>query len=286
MRSRSIDSIVKEVGGLAAQGFNEMNLVAQDSTAYGTDTKAGNLAALLRALDAAQPNVWHRLMYAYPVGVDAELLNTILELPSVCNYIDIPLQHSSEAVLKSMQRPLGKFSPRKIVEFMKATAPKIDIRTTFIVGYPGETEQDVADLEHFISQGYFTNVGVFCYSPEPGTPAAEMAGQVPQKERTARRKALMAAQQQVVKRQLKALVGSTMPVLVEGPHPESDLLLQARTQFQAPEVDGTIMVNDVAHELTLNSVVTKGFGMVKITGVKGYDLVGTLTELNRVEEAA
>ena len=167
---------------------------------------------------------------------------------------------------------------------MKATAPQIDIRTTFIVGYPGETEADVADLEDFISQGYFTNVGVFCYSPEPGTPAADMPDQVPQRERNARRKRLMAAQQKVVKRQLKELVGARIPVIVEGPHAESDLLLQGRTQFQAPEVDGTIMINDVAPEI--NSIVTKGFGVVEITEVKGYDLVGTLIQLNQAKEAA
>ncbi len=284
MRSRSIDSIAKEVFELGQQGISEINLVAQDLTSFGTDTKNGNLSALLRALQAAAPNMWHRLLYAYPIGVDEELLKTIVELPSVCNYIDIPLQHSSTNVLKSMQRPLGKFSPRKITEFIKNTTPQIDIRTTFIVGYPGETEEDIADLENFVTEGLFTNVGVFCYSPEPGTPAAEMPNQVPQRERNARKKRIMLAQQKVVKAQLKNMVGRIMPVLVEGPHPESELLLQGRTQFQAPEVDGTVMINDVSPEI--KSLVTKGFGMVKITESKGYDLVGTLTELSSSKEAA
>lgn len=280
MRSRSIDSIVREVVSLGAQGVKEVNLIAQDLTSYGKDIQGGDLSALLRALDSTHAVPWIRLLYAYPVGVTEELLRTVVELPSVVDYLDIPLQHVSEALLRTMKRPLGKLSPRALVEFIKEKAPGIRLRTTFIVGFPGEREEDVAELEAFIAQGTFSSVGIFTYSPEPGTPAHDMPDQIPEKERKRRRDRLMRAQQAVVTRQLGELLGTTQEVLIEGTHEDTDLLLAGRARFQAPEVDGTIIINDAKDSsgvpVELTSVPVGQIVHVELSEIAGYDLVGTL----------
>ncbi len=280
MRSRSLASVVREVQSLGAQGVREVNLVAQDLTAYGEDQKGSSIVDLLKALDQTHAVDWIRLLYAYPLGVTDELLRTIVELPSVCNYLDIPLQHASERVLREMRRPLGKFAPRKLVDFIHRTAPAIHVRTTFIVGFPGETEADVDELESLIREGDFSHVGIFTYSAEQGTPAHDMAQQIPQKVKDERRDRLMLAQQEVMEQRLQRFIGERLQVLVEGPHEESDLLLAGRTAFQAPEVDGSVIINDVsreAGELASGSLVD-----VEITEVAGYDLVGTAHPTARV----
>jgi ribosomal protein S12 methylthiotransferase len=274
MRSRSIDSIVREVEALGAQGVREINLVAQDLTAYGTDGDKGQLVELLRRLDQAQAAQWIRLLYAYPVGVDDELLAAITELPSVCKYLDVPLQHASEAVLKNMKRPIGRFGSRRFVEYVRSQAPDIKLRTTFIVGFPGETEADIAELEKFVSEGHFESVGVFTYSPEQGTAAYDMKDQISEKEKRARRDRVMLAQQKVRISRNQEYIGQELEVLVEGPHEETDMLLSGRTRFQAPEVDGSILINDV--EEHVGEVTAGHIGRVRITEVSGYDLVGTL----------
>lgn len=279
MRSRSIESIVREVQALGAQGVKEINLVAQDLTAFGTDIDAGGtgatrLAALLRALDAAKAVSWIRLLYAYPVGVDDELLDTIVSLPTVCDYLDVPLQHASERVLKAMKRPIGRFGSRRFVEYVRSRAPQIKLRTTFIVGFPGETEEDVAELEKFVAEGHFENVGVFAYSPEQGTAAFEMGDQISEKEKRIRLDRIMLAQQRVRIARNEEYIGQELEVVVEGPHEETDLILSGRTRFQAPEVDGSILINDIDESL---GVVASGhLGRVEITEVSGYDLVGRL----------
>lgn len=276
MRSRSIDSVVREVAALGVQGVKEINLVAQDLTSYGKDHKNGDLAELLRRLDSDGTVPWVRLLYAYPIGIDARLLDAITESRSVCDYLDLPLQHASERMLKSMQRPVGRYSPRSIVEFIRGHAPQIKLRTTFIVGFPGETEDDVAELEDFIAAGHFSSVGIFTYSPEPGTPAHDMPGQLEGAVKDARRERLMLAQQRVNDDHLQSLVGSTVEVLVEGEHEETDLLLSGRTRFQAPEVDGTVIINDIEGGADSASVKPGTIGLVEITETAGYDLVGTL----------
>ncbi len=273
MRSRPVDSIVREVKALGAQGVKEINLVAQDLTSFGSD-RGERLVDLLRELERAAAAPWVRLLYAYPVGVDDELLSAIVELPSVCNYLDVPLQHASEGVLKAMKRPVGRFGSRRFVEFVRSAAPEIRLRTTFIVGFPGETEKDVQDLEKLVSEGHFESVGVFTYSPEQGTPAAQMAEQVPEKEKRARRDRIMLAQQKVRVARNADYIGKQLDVLVEGPHEETEMLLSARTRFQAPEVDGAVLVNDVAEGI--GEVAAGHLGKVEITDVSGYDLVGTL----------
>jgi ribosomal protein S12 methylthiotransferase len=274
MRSRSIESIVREVQALGAQGVKEINLVAQDLTAFGTDRGNEKLVDLLRAIDAARAVSWARLLYAYPVGVDDELLHAIQDLPVVCDYLDVPLQHASEDVLKAMKRPIGRFGSRRFVEYVRATAPKIRLRTTFIVGFPGETERDIAELEKFVAEGHFESVGVFTYSPEQGTAAFEMKDQIPEKEKRARRDRVMLAQQKVRIARNQEYIGTELDVLVEGPHEETEMLLSGRTRFQAPEVDGNVLINDVVEGL--GEIPTGHLGRVEITEVSGYDLVGRL----------
>jgi ribosomal protein S12 methylthiotransferase len=274
MRSRSIDSITKEVSALAAQGVKEINLVAQDLTAFGTDTNTGRLVDLLRALDEAKAAPWIRLLYAYPVGVDDELLDAITNLSSICTYLDVPLQHASEDVLKAMKRPIGRYGSRRFVEYVRSKAPSIKLRTTFIVGFPGETEEDIKQLEDFVAEGHFESVGVFTYSPEQGTAAFDMDDQISEKEKRVRRDRVMLAQQKVRIAKNEEYIGQEIEVLVEGPHEETDMLLSARTRFQAPEVDGTVLINDVVEGL--GEIQAGHLGRVKITEVSGYDLVGTL----------
>lgn len=272
MRSRELDSVLREVENLAERGVREINLVGQDLTAYGQDRKAANLAVLLQEIDGLKVMDWVRLLYTYPLGINGELLDAVGGLKSVCNYIDLPLQHSSEAVLKRMKRPLGKFSPRKLVPFMRDRQPGIHLRTTFIVGFPGETEEDITDLERFILEGHFTSVGVFTYSPEPESPAAELDGAVAEEERHERRERLMLAQKAVNDDRMADFVGQELDVLLDGVHPESDMLLTGRTSFQAPEVDGTVIITDSEVE---QEVLRAGAMLrVEITETAGYDLVG------------
>jgi ribosomal protein S12 methylthiotransferase len=293
MRSRPIDSIIKEVNDLTLAGVKEVNLVAQDLTSYGTDRKTGeDLKGLLRRLGSETKMPWIRLLYSYPIGIDAELLKTIVSTPNICNYLDLPLQHASESVLKRMQRPIGKYSPRKIAELIRETTPEIALRTTFIVGFPGETEADVAELEKLVSDGFFSAVGVFTYSPEEGTPSADFEGQVPDAEKEERRKRIMLAQQRVVERRLAAMVGKRVEVLVEGVHEDTDLLLTGRTRQQAPDVDGTVIINDLMDqsgaplELSADAIPVGSLATVEITEVAGYDLVGTLVAPDRADAVA
>jgi ribosomal protein S12 methylthiotransferase len=173
-----------------------------------------------------------------------------------------------------MKRPIGRFGSRRFVEYVKATAPEIKLRTTFIVGFPGETEEDVAELERFVAEGHFESVGVFTYSPEQGTDAFEMGDQISEKEKRIRRDRIMLAQQKVRIERNAEYIGREMDVLVEGPHEETDMLLSGRIASQAPEVDGCILINDIVEGL--GDVVGGYFGRVEITEVSGYDLVGTL----------
>jgi ribosomal protein S12 methylthiotransferase len=279
MRSRTINSIVSEINNLGRNGVKEVNLVAQDLTSFGKDRSSSELTQLLRAIDASKAVDWVRLLYAYPIGVDEDLLRSIVELPSICNYLDMPLQHSSENVLKMMKRPIGRYAAKPIIEFIKKTTPEILLRTTFIVGFPGETEEDIKHLESFVSEGYFSSVGVFTYSREEGTPSYDMLNQVSEEEKQDRRERIMLAQQRVVEKNMADYLNKEIPVLIEGLHPESDDLIVARSYFQAPEVDGNVIINDIQHanqELNLEREVFGKILTAKITEVSGYDLIGSI----------
>jgi ribosomal protein S12 methylthiotransferase len=185
-----------------------------------------------------------------------------------------PTCQCSEDVLKAMKRPIGRYGSRRFVEYVRSKAPSIKLRTTFIVGFPGETEADIKQLEDFVAEGHFESVGVFTYSPEQGTTAFDMEDQVSEKEKRVRRDRIMLAQQKVRIAKNEEYIGQEIEVLVEGPHEETDMLLSGRTRFQAPEVDGTVLINDVVDGL--GEIQAGHLGRVKITEVSGYDLVGTL----------
>lgn len=296
-RSRAGASILAEIDQLLSSGVRELNLVAQDLTAFGTSqTGAGKtdnqpIVPLLESIDrliSQRSPAWVRLLYAYPLGITAELLGCFSRLENLCDYLDLPLQHSSEQVLKAMRRPLGKYSPRSLTEVILKHAPQLWLRTTFIVGFPGETEQDVEDLRDFIAEGHFGSVGVFEYSPEQGTPAFEMENQLPEAEKSARREYLMQAQREVVDKRLREYHGRKFEVLIEGLHEETDMLLTGRTRFQAPEVDGIVLINDINPDVETQlagsaaaEALCGQVAEVTITDSAGYDLVGSVTAIRQ-----
>ncbi|MCB0358073.1 MAG: 30S ribosomal protein S12 methylthiotransferase RimO [Bdellovibrionales bacterium] len=281
-RSRQPASIVTEVRELLASGVREINLVAQDLTAYGSDF-AGNrgihsqLSHLLASLDTCSEvdAYWLRLLYAYPIHTNEQLLNTIVDSTHICRYLDIPLQHISGPVLKRMRRPLGSAGTRRLIETIATRFPEIALRTTFIVGFPGEREEDVRELENFVREGYFTHVGVFTYSNEAEARAAAFDEQVPERERQIRRDRIMAAQQGVVADRLAGQIGQEVTVLIEGTHPESELLIQARSQTQGPEEDGLTIINDLGDYESTESLEGR-FATVLLTERAGYDVLATL----------
>ena len=244
-RSRRPEDIEREVRRLAAAGVREIVLVAQDSTRYGLDLgQRGALAPLLRRLGAIEGLHWIRVMYAYPATMTDEILEAIASEDRVVKYVDMPLQHASEAVLKRMKRPTGKGNLLGMVERVRRRVPGVSFRTTFIVGFPGETEDDFRQLTTFVERAEFDHLGVFTYSDEEGTAAFDLEGRVPAKVKKARQSELMRIQKRISLRRNKARVGSRVEVLVEGPHPETDLLLAGRLSSQAPEIDGAVLITD------------------------------------------
>ncbi len=289
-RSRPPESVIAEARALLSEGVRELNLVAQDLTDYGTDLSSDGkrrplLVELLRGLSAGSSvasEYWVRLLYAYPIGVTDELIKLVRDEPYIASYIDMPLQHISHPVLKSMRRPLGERGTRALIEQIRALAPDVALRTTFIAGFPGETEDDVEALANFIREGHFAHVGVFSYSQEKEAGSYTMADQIPSKERQARVKYLMEAQQELVLKRYADLVGKKLRVLVDGEHEESELLLAARAEWQAPETDGNVLITDVDESLLdaegdLDHASVRGkFVNVEVTGVAGYDLLAKL----------
>ena len=296
-RSRPADSVVAEAAELVGQGVKEINLVAQDLTSYGLDISASRpkrpaLIALLARFGelhrSTEIDFWIRLLYAYPIGVDEELVHQIVDSPVICNYLDLPLQHISNAVLKRMNRPLGERGTRAMIEKVRTLAPQIALRTTFIVGFPGETDADADALEQFVSEGHFAHVGVFNYSQEAEAKSYTFEEQVPEKISQSRRKRIMQAQQDVLEKRASDLIGKRIRILVEKYHDESDLLLTARAEWQAPETDGEIILNEVDDSLApaddsgFDAQPYLGrFAEAEITGVLGYDYTARLIGRSR-----
>ncbi len=277
-RSRSISSVVSEVNNLVEQGVKEVNLVAQDLTAYGNDFSGNRgvnseLSKLLRELEMIDKNYWVRLFYAYPVGITEELLETIQESKVVCNYLDMPLQHISGPVLKRMRRPLGEKGTRSLIEHMHKKAPEVALRTTFIVGFPGETNEDIEALANFIREEHFSHVGIFTYSDEEEADSFSYDGRVAETVKEERRDYLLSIQQEIVAKKMSSYVGKQEKVLVTGYHEESDLLLVGRTSWQGPEVDGEVIINDVPENKGKIENLIGQFCQVEFTELAGYDLV-------------
>ena len=244
-RSRPIDDLVGEARYLAAAGVRELNLIAQDLTHYGSDLRDGTeLSRLLRALCTVDGIEWIRLLYCYPHNVTDSLIEVMATERKILPYMDIPLQHVDDAMLLQMQRRTTSGITRDLLSRLRSAIPSIVIRTTFIVGFPGETDEAFGRLMDFCAEQRFERVGVFTYSSEEGTRAARFEDDIPAELKQARKDQLMAMQQEISADLLEELVGTEIDVLVEGVSEETDLLLQGRYTGQAPEVDGVTYINE------------------------------------------
>lgn len=273
-RSRRFESVVAEAERLARSGVREITLIGQDTTCYGEDLglKEG-LALLLEALETVEQLRWIRFLYAYPNKITGRLLDTIARYERTCSYIDVPLQHASPAVLKRMKRGGGAEVFLRSIEKIRCTIPGVTLRTSFIVGFPGETEQDFEELCQFVEAAEFDWLGVFGYSDEEGTAAHKLGKKLPQAEIEQRRQELMKLQRTVSRRKKQALVGRKFEVLLEGPSAETDLLWEGRTEMHAPEIDGKVYVSDFG---CYADVKPGEFRRCEITEAHDYDLVARL----------
>lgn len=279
-RSRRFESVVAEARRLAAEGARELVLIGQDTTCYGEDLGLTHgLAALLERLAAVAAESetlgWVRTLYFYPNKVKQPLLDAIAAHPQLCHYVDMPLQHASAAVLKRMKRGGSGDIFLKLLDRIRATIPGVALRTSFIVGFPGETEADFDELCAFVRAAEFDWMGVFAYSDETINQSVHLYGKVPPVEIERRRRTLMRLQQTISRRRRRAAVGKNLPVLVEGPSSETDLLWQGRLEGQAPEIDGKVLINDCAKGVVLRA---GEFATVEITAAQDYDLVGRVVE--------
>ena len=262
--------IVDECRDLAASGVREIILVAQDLGGYGRDRgDYPPLHSVLGEISRIEDIRWIRLMYVHPASLDEPLVAAMRDIPKVVPYIDLPVQHVSEPVLKAMGRSGGADAVRKAFHLLNEIYPEIWIRSTVMVGHPGENEKAFGELEEFIRQGHIDHLGVFAYSAEEGTRSASLGGKIPQEVKNARRDRIMEIQQGVSRRRLASLVGEKIPVLVEGYHPETDLLLAGRAPFQAPEVDGMVIITEGTPSFGT-------FSEVEITDTMEYDLIGRI----------
>jgi ribosomal protein S12 methylthiotransferase len=271
-RSRTPESLEAEVAALCARGVREVSLVAQDLTDYGSDLPGRpRLGPLVRRLARVPGLRWLRLHYAYPTEIDDDLLAAIAEEPTVCKYLDVPLQHVDDAVLKAMRRGHGARAARALVQRLRRAVPGITLRTTMLVGHPGETAAAFARLCDFVREAELDHLGVFSFSREEDTAAAALAGRVPARTAEQRRRALMRLQRPIAKARRRALLGREVEVLVEGPSEESDLLLRGRHAGQAPEIDGCVYLSlppDLKAPPAPGDFVT-----ARVTQAADYDLV-------------
>lgn len=271
MHSRPIVSVVREVKALTVVGVKEINLIAQDLSCYGRDLKDGtNLCKLLKELVKIDKIKWIRLFYLYPTYFTDELLDLITKEDKICKYVDIPLQHISDNVLQRMRRQDTAESIRLLLHKLKQAQPKITVRTTLMVGFPGETDSDFEELCEFIKEIRFDDLGAFMYSPQDGTPAAHMPNQVPESIKEERYHKLMAIQAKISEENDRALIGTTTEVLIEEILKDKKGFVQAkgRAIFQAPEVDGNIYVEGS------KDILPGDFIKVRITDGYAYDLIG------------
>jgi ribosomal protein S12 methylthiotransferase len=271
-RSRPLDALLAEAEKLVKGGVRELIIVSQDITRYGSDLPDGTtLAELIRRLAALENLKWIRLLYAYPDGISDELINLLQNEPKLCKYLDIPIQHISDNVLKRMKRRSSEEQIRTLIERLRREVPGITLRTSLIVGFPGETVDDFLNLTQFVEKAQFDRLGVFCYSKEEGTPAAEMPDQVSERVKRERHRKLMKTQARVSFRRNRALVGQIEHVIVEGYSEETELLLKGRTSRQAPDIDGQVYIT--SGNATIGDIVA-----CKITDSSDYDLVAEMLE--------
>ncbi len=267
-RSRPVDDVVAEAERLVSQGALELNLVSQDTIAYGRDLDGRpTLAALTRRLGDIPGLKWLRLHYLYPETLTDELVEVIAGHPKVVKYVDMPLQHASDAMLRRMKRGHGGARLRRVVETVRGKIPEVTFRTAFIVGHPGETEADFNELVDFVKWAEFDRVGVFRYSDEEGTGSETQGEKVAKKDSAARHRKLMAAQRPIARRRNRAMIGRRVEVLVDGGSEEHEFVLQGRHAGQAPDIDGVVYLSGGPAEP--GTMVT-----VTVTQSADYDLVG------------
>jgi ribosomal protein S12 methylthiotransferase len=269
-RSRPAESIVREAQMLAARGVRELLLISQDTTFYGIDRQErGALARLLRQLNAIDGLEWIRLLYLYPTTIDDETLAAMAECDKVCKYIDLPLQHASNPVLKRMKRPGTRRGYDALLTRIRTRVPDVALRTTFIVGFPGETSADVDELCEFVSDHGFDHVGVFTYSHEEGTSAYGLADDVPARTKTARRNRVMGLQKTLVGARQRGRVGQRTRIVVDGPAGDHDLVVKGRLMTQAPDIDAAVYLTDCDP----TSFRPGDFVDVEVVDARDYDLI-------------
>jgi ribosomal protein S12 methylthiotransferase len=269
-RSRSSDSILREARMLAAQGVKELLLISQDTTFYGNDRQErGALARLLRELNAVDGLAWIRLLYLYPTTIDDGTLAAMAECEKVCKYVDLPLQHASNPVLKRMRRPGTRQGYDALLARIRERVPGVALRTTFIVGFPGEVESDVDELCAFVRDQTFDHVGVFTYSHEDGTSAFHLPDDVPSRAKAARRARVMRLQKGLVRTRQQARIGQRARIVVDGPSSDHDLVLKGRLMTQAPDIDAVVYLT----ECDPSSFRAGDFTDVDIVDAREYDLI-------------
>ena len=257
---------------LASRGIKELLLISQDTTFFGIDRgERGALARLLRRLNDIDGLTWIRLLYLYPTTITDEVLAAMAECDRVCKYVDLPLQHASDPVLARMRRPGTRKTYDTLLSRIRARVPGVTLRTTFIVGFPGETEADVDALADFVQESAFDHVGVFTYSHEEDTRAFALADDVPQPVKLARRDRIMRLQQRVARKLRQAQVGHTVPVMVDGPSPESALVVTGRLAGQAPDIDSQVIFTVCDPSVMVPGQIVSA----RIVAARGYDLVAS-----------
>ncbi len=274
-RSRRFESVISEATRLFGQGVREINLIGQDTTCYGEDLGLrdglAQLLARLAQIETPQQK-WVRFLYAYPNKVTQKLLDTIAEHADLVKYIDMPLQHASAPVLKRMKRGASGDIFLKLIERIRRTIPGVAIRTSFIAGFPGETDADFETLCQFVEAAQLDRLGVFSYSDEDTSGSYTLDGKVDGRTISNRKRRLMAIQRKISRVKNRKMVGREIPVLVEGPSLETDLLWQARMSTQAPEIDGVVLINDFEGAEPAPGQMR----LLRITEAHDYDLIGTL----------
>lgn len=277
LRSRSVESLVNEAKNLASSGVRELNLISQDLSDYGVDLDENNkLFNLLSGLETVDGIDWVRLFYFYPDELTDEVIEKMATSEKICKYLDMPVQHFSTNVLKRMNRKITGEKIHERIEKLRSRIPEVVLRTSIIVGFPGETEEDFELLLEGIKKARFNHLGIFRYSDEEGTPAFKLQPKVSQEEIDERFDRLFEAQREIVRELNSSLLNKVIPVLIEGEHEETELLIQGRHEGQAPDIDGRVIINDLnGQKIEVGDLVH-----VEITDVLDYDLVGRVTSLN------
>jgi len=271
LQSRTQDSIVREAQALAEEGVVEINLIAQSLTSFGWDRREkGALPKLLKALARVDGLRWIRLFYTYPTDFTEGLIDLIAEEEKICNYIDLPLQHIDDAILKKMNRKGKRKQIEALIQKLRDRIPGVTLRSTFITGFPGETEAAYKTLSDFIKDTQFDRLGIFTYSQEDGTSAHVLGDPLPDALKQKRRRSLLEMQRKISRKKQRKMIGTLQTVLIDGLSKESDLLLEGRLEGQAPDVDGVVLINDTSGV----EIEAGRFVSVRISAAHDYDLVG------------